>query len=346
IPESMIGGGLISRILFVYADKKRHLAPYLDEVMPEAEFASVKEKLIEDLCAVAKIKGAYELAPDARVWGRDWYKSLWGDRPVHMASQRFDAYISRKQTHVHKLAMVMAAAQRDELVITLDDLTTAARFVTSLEDAMIHVFESIGVVDTAKTVMEMMNIVKVHGKIDQRALWDRCIRIMSLKGFQEATDAAVRAGDVCQQELDAHRKRGHAFVVSEAAAQRLHRARVEVPEQHVVGVRERVRRELPPRLDVGDAESTELLLVDGRRHLERLHRAGVLRVFVVALPLLHREKQVCVRQVSLLRVFALPRLRIAGVARRHHAAFARNRLEVRRRAHAQHHRVRVLLAAA
>ena len=194
IPESMIGGGLISRILFVYADKKRHLAPYLDEVMPEAEFASVKEKLIEDLCAVAKIKGAYELAPDARVWGRDWYKSLWGDRPVHMASQRFDAYISRKQTHVHKLAMVMAAAQRDELVITLDDLTTAARFVTSLEDAMIHVFESIGVVDTAKTVMEMMNIVKVHGKIDQRALWDRCIRIMSLKGFQEATDAAVRAG--------------------------------------------------------------------------------------------------------------------------------------------------------
>ena len=194
IPESMIGGGLISRILFVYADKKRHLAPYLDESMPEAEFEATKAKLVEDLCTIFELRGAYEIAPDARAWGRDWYKSLWGARPVHLASQRFDAYISRKQTHVHKLAMVMAAAQRAELVITLDDLTTAARFVTSLEDAMIHVFESIGVADTAKTVMEMMNIVKVYGKIGQQALWDRCIRIMSMKGFQEATDAAVKAG--------------------------------------------------------------------------------------------------------------------------------------------------------
>lgn len=194
IPESMIGGGLISRVIFVYADKKRHLAAYLDEVMPEKEFAEAKAKLIEDLCMISELKGQYTITDKARTWGHAWYDDLWHNRPIHMASQRFDAYISRKQTHVHKLAMVIAAAQRDELTITLDDLTTAARFVTSLEDAMIHVFESIGIADTAKTVLELMNIVKVYKKVDQKSLWNRCIRIMSLKAFQEATDAAVRAG--------------------------------------------------------------------------------------------------------------------------------------------------------
>ena len=194
IPESMLAGGLISRIIFVYAEKKRHYAAYLDEAVSVEEFDSTRNALIDDLTHIATLCGQYDLAADARIWGRSWYESLWGERPLHMASSRFDAYIARKQTHVHKLAMVVAAAQRDDLVITLDDLTTAERVVTALESSMINVFESIGVADTARTVTDLLSIVRVHKRIDQKALWRQCIRTMSLRSFQEATDAAVRAG--------------------------------------------------------------------------------------------------------------------------------------------------------
>src|SRR5205807_10298610 len=53
-------------------------------------------------------------------------------------------YLSRKQTHVHKTAMIMSAARRDELLITKDDLGHAATMVTDLEQDMQKVFARIG----------------------------------------------------------------------------------------------------------------------------------------------------------------------------------------------------------
>src|SRR5208283_4000409 len=47
-------------------------------------------------------------------------------------------------THVHKLAMVLAAAQRDELIITAEDLVTAEEAISDLEADMPKVFSRIG----------------------------------------------------------------------------------------------------------------------------------------------------------------------------------------------------------
>ena len=59
-------------------------------------------------------------------------------------------YISRKQTHIHKLAIVLAAAQRDKLIIEESDLREADALLTTIEPHMIKVFESVGVVDEIK----------------------------------------------------------------------------------------------------------------------------------------------------------------------------------------------------
>src|SRR5690606_40860563 len=64
--------------------------------------------------------------------------------PIYLASDRYSGYLARKQTHIHKLAIVLAAAQRNELEIRPEDLMTAERIMTSLEHDMAKVFESIG----------------------------------------------------------------------------------------------------------------------------------------------------------------------------------------------------------
>ena len=49
---------------------------------------------------------------------------------------RFGGYLARKQTHIHKLAMVLAASRRDELLIDEEDLALAAKMMTDLEQDM------------------------------------------------------------------------------------------------------------------------------------------------------------------------------------------------------------------
>ena len=194
MPEVMLGGGLISRIVFVYGAAKRHLAAYPGDLVDREKADALKATLVEDLNKIADLKGQYALDAEAKEWGNPWYKKLWEERPLHLASERFDAYVSRKQTHVHKLAMVLAAAQRDELVITMDDLQTANRFLTALEGDMQLVFQSIGVSDTSRYTQELLTFVRAYKRIDQRTLWRLCMTTMGPREFSEAIESAVRAG--------------------------------------------------------------------------------------------------------------------------------------------------------
>jgi uncharacterized protein DUF3987 len=194
-PAAMIGGGLTSRIVFVWGDKKRHLVPYPDEIIPLDEYSIHEQKLIEDLQKIALLSGPYLLSDAARLWGRDWYARHWnGARSPHMASDRYGGYISRKQTHMHKFALVLAAARSDKLIIEDRDLSEAEAIISSIEPDMIKVFESIGVVDEAKHIAELVAFVRAHGTLTPDELWRFCMNIMPMKQFSEGLVAAVRGG--------------------------------------------------------------------------------------------------------------------------------------------------------
>jgi len=192
-PESMIGGGLTSRIIFVYGDRKRRLVPYPADEINEENFANYKERLVSDLKHIASIKGAYIISEEAKTWGKKWYDDLWNNRPKHMASDRYGGYISRKQTHIHKLALVLSASEKDERVISLTNLQNANRLITTLETDMQRVFESIGVVDSTRCIVEMLAYVKVYKGITYQELWRMCMPVMSLQQFKDAQTAAIAA---------------------------------------------------------------------------------------------------------------------------------------------------------
>jgi hypothetical protein len=195
-PEYMIGGGLTSRIVFVYGDKKRQLIPYPDEVIPAKEYRDLQGKLLADLQAIAKLSGPYSISPFARQWGREWYKEHNNPdlRPAHLASDRYGGYLARKQTHIHKFAIILAAAKRDALIIEEEDLKEAEDILTANEHDMIRVFESIGLVEQKRHVHEIVSAVRFLGWTTSNHLWSKCMNTMNLKDFHEGVRAAIHGG--------------------------------------------------------------------------------------------------------------------------------------------------------
>lgn len=194
-PEHLIGGGLTSRIVFVFGDTKRSLIPYPDELITDAEYRSMEDRLKADLLEISRLQGEYKLSAAAREWGHKWYERHWnGARPLYMASDRYGGYHSRKQTHIHKLAIILAASQGNDLVVQLPHLEEAEAILSASERHMLRVFESIGMVDEAKQVAELAAFVRAHSFLTSNDLYGLVRNVMSVKEFEEALKAAVMGG--------------------------------------------------------------------------------------------------------------------------------------------------------
>ena len=160
-PEHIIGGGFTSRCLFVYTDKKDKLVAYPHLSVPQG-IQDTAARLSADLEHISKnLIGSYKLAPEALEWGKLWYERHFTKPPAELeGDDRFGGYLARKQTHIHKLAMVLAASQRDELIITAEDLSLANTMVTDLEQDMPKVFSKIGKNQQAIQVDRFIAFVK------------------------------------------------------------------------------------------------------------------------------------------------------------------------------------------
>jgi hypothetical protein len=160
-PEHVIGGGFTSRCLFVYTDKKDKLVAYPHLSVPTG-LGDKAARLAADLEHIAKnLIGSYRLEEKALEWGKLWYDQHNSKPPPGLeGDDRFGGYLARKQTHIHKLAMVIAASQRDELVITAEDLALANTMVSDLEQDMPKVYAKIGKSTQATQVERFIQFVK------------------------------------------------------------------------------------------------------------------------------------------------------------------------------------------
>ena len=142
VPEGMIGGGLSSRILYVYAERKEKLVDWPADAVP-AGIEDTRFKLIADLEHISLLAGPFSVTPEVKQWNKEWYAKHFNGGSS-LADERFGGYVSRKQTHIYKLAMIISAAQRDTLVIELGDVVAANTMITDLEAEMPRVFALVG----------------------------------------------------------------------------------------------------------------------------------------------------------------------------------------------------------
>lgn len=193
-PENLVGEGLTSRIVFVYAEEKRHFVAYPSSVVLPKDYQDQEKLLVEDLRHIATLTGPYVLSDEAKAWGETWYRNHYTNIATHLSSDRFAGYIARKQTHLHKLAMVLAAAKRDELVLEKDDLVEAQDILTETEKSMLKVFDSVGLVDEARHIASLKAFVRGYGFLTASDLRRLTQNTMSEKDFRTALRVAVEGG--------------------------------------------------------------------------------------------------------------------------------------------------------
>jgi len=196
--HAIIGGGFTSRCIFVYVDKKEKLIAYPKKVAPEGRQERTKH-LIDDLIHIStELCGEYELDPTAIHWGTEWYEKLWS--PESMAddtSEQQRSYRARKQTHLHKLAMIIAASSRDELVITAQDLKLADQMLKTAEADMPKVFAQVGCAEAAKWAEELISMVIRAGEISYEEAFRRLHRYFpGARDFEDMVVGTIKSGQL------------------------------------------------------------------------------------------------------------------------------------------------------
>ena len=193
-PEYVIGGGFVSRCLFVYAEKKEKLVAYPDEAAVP-NFDEFGQQLVDDLIHISTLIGQYTLSESARAWGRAWYKHLWTNKSADLSDERFKTYIARKQSHIHKLAMVLAASQSDELILNEEHLFVANKMISDLEVEMPKVFAKIGRTDESIHADRFIKFVEKSGRISYGAAYHYVHSAFpAMRDFETIVAGAIRAG--------------------------------------------------------------------------------------------------------------------------------------------------------
>lgn len=196
MPPSMIGGGLSSRCVFVYADEKEKYVPYVDEVV-EKNDAVLRTALLRDLEAIAQLTGPFIITPEARDWGREWYVGFWKSAADRMDDKMLEGYAARKQTHLHKLAMVLSASRGDSLRIETDDLQVANIMLEEIEQDMHRVFSRIGRSENSLQVDRLLAYVVKKGGVP----YEEAYRVIhgsfpDFRDFEGVVMGLIRSGQI------------------------------------------------------------------------------------------------------------------------------------------------------
>ena len=193
-PEYMVGGGFTSRTIFVYADAKQRYVAYPGLRVPK-DLEAQATALVDDLEDISKLHGEYKLTKAAVDFGEEWYHQHYSVRAANLDPERFGGYIARKQTHIHKLAMVLSASQGDSMLITPEHLATAHQMVTDLEPDMQFVFSKIGRSDASLHAERLVTFVQTRGEVGfQEAYRYVHSHFSSMRDFEDVLAGIVRAG--------------------------------------------------------------------------------------------------------------------------------------------------------
>jgi hypothetical protein len=154
--------------------------------------------LIEDLIDISKGPlGEYTLSPEAFLWGAEWYNRHYSNRAINLEDDRFGGYIARKQTHIHKLAMIIAASESNNMLITPHHLEVADQMVTDLEPDMSRVFSKIGKSDFSFYADRLIQYIHRTGTVTyQEAYRFVHTQFPSVRDFEDVLAGLVRAGFV------------------------------------------------------------------------------------------------------------------------------------------------------
>lgn len=159
MPLDAIGGGLTSRMIFVYEEQKEHIVPV--PFLTEAEIG-LMHQLKADLETINSLNGKFNATEEFLDYWKQWYTSTASNPPFR--DPRFSGYIERRPNHVMKLSMIVNASRTNNMVLQRTDLERAISFLELTERKMQNTFSGVGKYSHADTLTKVMNEIAMHGE--------------------------------------------------------------------------------------------------------------------------------------------------------------------------------------
>lgn len=151
MPQDAIGGGLTSRMIFVYERKKGKtvILPSLD-----ANDLILKDQMLTDLKRIKTMTGRFTTTDDFIELWANWYPAQDNNPPFK--DERFEGYFERRPTHVMKMACILNAARTESMIVTAKDLQDAIDLLEQTEVNMRHTFSGLGQARHAALLSKVM----------------------------------------------------------------------------------------------------------------------------------------------------------------------------------------------
>lgn len=192
LTTELLEGGFSSRTIYVWGSSKSRLVPYPALEVPDETFQRLLDHLTHDLAQIAQLEGQFTLTKEAIEWGSSWYRKHWETTPPSDIA----SYWARAQTHLHKLAMVISAADAEapHLTITETHLRLAAHVLLEVERGIRKVHTIVGTSESGKRVHALVDHVRANPGISHKDVAAAFAHQMTTQELAEAIRAAQSAG--------------------------------------------------------------------------------------------------------------------------------------------------------
>lgn len=189
LSQSAVGGGLISRIIFVvgYGPKQRKALQFLTE-----EEEVIGDGLIHDLQEIGNLSGQFKMDKSFFNSYVRWYENTNDTEGV--PSDRFLGYNSRRALHLNKICMLISAAESDGMVITNVHFEKALAVLQATEREMPNAFYGLGLASQSSVYAKILSFIESRDNFDQHELVRKfhldVDNIGQLKGYMEMAEKA------------------------------------------------------------------------------------------------------------------------------------------------------------
>jgi len=195
LPRDAIGGGLTSRIIFVYEHKKgKTIAdPFLSDKEKELE-----KMLSLDLDRICLMSGEFKLTEGFLERYIVWYMAQTNQRGAVFDDYRFSGYVERRPTHLMKLSMILSASRSNSMIITESDFQRAVEILAITEVKMPHTFSGVGRFEGSDIVHRIMAFIAQTESISFSNLMRAFYQDVDKEGLEKMLDTMMTLDFITQ----------------------------------------------------------------------------------------------------------------------------------------------------
>lgn len=190
LPEAAIGGGLTSRILFVYVDSPPDPVAWTEYSREKEE---TRDWLQRELSRIHMINGQFRLTDKAKKHFTELYEDFYRTSPFY-EDKTLSGYASRRHTHLLKLAMIFSATERSDKKIDYAHIEGADWLLKKTESSLAHVLHLITASDKGAIADVIMRMIQTGGKVTKTEVMRRLSHKIDAQELDLTLKTLITAG--------------------------------------------------------------------------------------------------------------------------------------------------------